>query len=74
MFQTSMILFQMILGVLLIIAILLQQKGVGLGSAFGGGNAILHTTRRGGDLFLFRSTIVLSLLFFGMSLAIVIIG
>lgn len=73
MIQTIMIVLQMILGVLLTIAILLQQKGVGLGSAFGG-SGVLYTTRRGADLFLFRATIVLSLLFFGISLAIVIVG
>ncbi len=65
---------EMILGVLLIVAILLQQKGAGLGAAFGGGGGGgVQSTRRGSDLFLYRVTIVLSLLFFGIALALVII-
>lgn len=63
---------EMILGVLLVIAILLQQKGAGLGAAFGGGGGIT-STRRGADLFLFRATIVLAILFFGVALALIII-
>lgn len=53
---------QLILGLLLIAAILLQSGGAGLGSAFGGGDAIA-TTRRGAEKTLFTATIVLSVLF-----------
>jgi len=55
---------QIILSVLLIAAILLQQRGSGLGGAFGGDNfsAAFHK-RRGAELFLFRATIVLGILF-----------
>ena len=55
---------QIILSILLVAAILLQQRGSSLGGAFGGDNfsATFHK-RRGGELFLFRLTIVVALLF-----------
>lgn len=52
---------------LLVIAILFQQKGSGLSSAFGGeGN--IYTTKRGLEKILFRATIVLGMLFLTLSL------
>jgi len=55
---------QIVTAVLLIAVILLQQRGSSLGGAFGGDNfsASFHK-RRGGELFLFRLSIGLSLLF-----------
>lgn len=55
---------QILLSILLVAAILLQQRGSSLGGAFGGDNfsATFHK-RRGGELFLFRSTIVLACIF-----------
>lgn len=52
---------------LLITTVLLQQKGVGLGSSFGGGDSVF-TTRRGPEKFIFYATIVLSSLFLGLGL------
>lgn len=54
--------FQMIFAVLLVIAILLQQKGSGLGSAFGGDGNV-YRSRRGAEKMLFYATIVLAVLF-----------
>lgn len=53
---------QIIVSVLLILAILLQQRGTGLGSAFGGENNVFRT-RRGPEKMLFTSTIVLAIIF-----------
>ena len=55
---------QIILSILLIAAILLQQRGSSLGGAFGGDNfsATFHK-RRGSELFLFKASIVLAVLF-----------
>lgn len=55
---------QIVLSILLVAAILLQQRGSSLGGAFGGDNfsATFHK-RRGAELFLFRATIVLATLF-----------
>lgn len=54
---------QLVLAIFLIIIILLQQRGSGLGSAFGGGGNI-YGSRRGVDKILFQITIVVSVLFF----------
>ena len=53
---------QIIISLLLIAAIMLQQKGSGLGAAFGGDNSV-YRTKRGAEKFLFRATIVLAALF-----------
>ena len=47
---------QMILGIALIVAVLLQARGSGLGSVFGGTGTVFKT-RRGIDRLLFRITI-----------------
>ncbi len=57
---------QLVLAVLLIIAILLQQRGTGLGGAFGGEGSV-YSTRRGAEKIIFISTIVITALFFGIS-------
>jgi len=57
-----------VLAAILVVLILLQQRGSGLGSAFGGeGN--VYTTKRGVEKFLFVATIIVAILFFGTSLA-----
>lgn len=60
-------LIQIILGILLILVIIIQQKGTGLGSAFGGGSGF-YRTKRGAEKLLFYSTIILSVFFIGASL------
>lgn len=66
--QTALNIIQIIISVLLSAAILLQQKGVGLGAAFGGSSNI-YSTKRGVDKILFRATIVLAVLFFATAAA-----
>ncbi len=55
---------QIVLSILLITAILLQQRGSSLGGAFGGDNfsSAFHK-RRGAELFLFQFSIGTSILF-----------
>jgi len=60
-------LIQILLSVLLVTTILLQQRGTGLGSAFGGGSEVFRT-KRGIEKGLFYATIVLSVLFFGTAI------
>ena len=57
-------LFQVVLSVLLVVAILMQRTSTGLGGTFGGDNfsSGFHT-RRGVEKTLFNATIVLALLF-----------
>jgi protein translocase SecG subunit len=55
---------QIILSILLVAAILLQQRGSSLGGAFGGDNfSATYHKRRGAELFLHRFSIVIAILF-----------
>lgn len=63
-----LLIVQAISAILLVVAILLQQKGSGLGAAFGGSSNIF-STRRGIDKVLFRATIVIAVIFFGVAVA-----
>lgn len=58
---------QIIIAVALTVAILLQVRGAGLGSVFGGTGTVFKT-RRGIDKLLFRTTIALAVLFGALSL------
>lgn len=58
---------EIILAVLLIAVILMQQKGTGLGSAFGGGGQVYYQ-KRGFEKWLFRATIVLATAFLLLAL------
>jgi preprotein translocase subunit SecG len=65
--MTPLIVAQMILAAALIASILLQQRGTGLGGAFGG-EVTAYRSRRGIERTLFRLTIVLAVLFVIFSL------
>ena len=64
---------QLILSILLIVVVLLQQQGAGLGAGFGGGAGGVQTSRRGPEKTLYKATIVISILFFAASIALVIL-
>lgn len=53
---------QIVIAVLLVAAILFQQKGAGLGGAFGGEGGIYYK-KRGAEKIIFIATIVLAVLF-----------
>jgi len=54
---------EIVLAVLLIVGIVLQQRGATLGGAFGGDNfASTFYKRRGAEKFLFNATIVIAIL------------
>lgn len=59
---------QTVVAVLLIAAILLQQRGTGLSGTFGGEGSV-YSTRRGAEKVIFISTIVLIILFLGITVA-----
>jgi preprotein translocase subunit SecG len=60
---------QIIISVILIAAILIQQKGEGLGTVFGGsGGETSYHTRRGFEKILFTITIIFAILFVLLSL------
>lgn len=67
--QPALPFIQIVLAVLLIAAILLQQRGSSLGGAFGGDNfsSAFHK-RRGAELFLFKFAIGIGVLFVASTL------
>ncbi len=65
--ETVYNIIQIILAVILIVTILLQQKGSGLSGIFGGSSNV-YSTKRGVDKILHYLTIIVSILFFGLSL------
>ena len=60
---------QIVLSILLIVLIIIQQSEGSLGSAFGGSNFEGNThTRRGPELWIFNTTIVVACLFVASTL------
>lgn len=57
---------QIVIASLLIVVILLQQKGSGLGGILGGSSNI-YSTKRGIDKVLHYATIAITVIFFGFS-------
>ena len=64
---------QAVISVLLVVAILMQNKGEGLGAIAGDFSGSYHT-KRGFEKFLVRSTVFLSVLFLGVALLTVTVG
>ncbi len=62
----------MIIAALLIGAILLQARGSGLSSVFGGESTFYHT-RRGIEKFIFWATVILAILFIAISVTYLLI-
>lgn len=58
-----------ITSIALILSVILQSKGAGLGGLTGGDAGGIFTARRGIEKVLFRVTIVLSVIFFVLSVA-----
>lgn len=58
----------------LIISILLQSKGAGLGGLSGSDSGDVFTARRGIERVLFRLTIIFSVVFFGLAIASIILA
>ncbi|NMB39781.1 MAG: preprotein translocase subunit SecG [Parcubacteria group bacterium] len=65
--KDQLLIAQIIVSVLLIVAILLQQRGTALGSAFGGTEEV-YSTRRGIQKKLMYGTIVLVIAFIVLAL------
>ena len=61
-----------IISVLLILSVILQSKGAGLGGLTGADTGSVFTARRGVERTLFRLTIILSIIFFALVLTVVL--
>ncbi len=70
--RTFLTIFQVVISILLIITILVQEKGVGLSASFGGGGEF-YRSKRGIDRLLFIVTIVFSILFIATSVAFIFV-
>lgn len=62
-----------ITSIALILSVILQSKGAGLGGLTGADSGSIFTARRGVEKTLFNITIILSFLFFGLAIATVMI-
>ena len=70
--RSALTIIQIVVSALLILIILLQEKGVGLSATFGGGGEF-YRSKRGIDRFLFIGTLVLSALFVGSAIAFIFV-
>ena len=64
----TLIIIQSIVSILIVVFIILQQRGTALGSAFGGGGEV-YSTRRGLQTNLLWATVVLVIAFIGLAVA-----
>ena len=62
-----------VVSVLLVGAVLLQQRGSGLGTLFGGGGGEVYRSKRGAEKFLFNVTIILGVLLGAIAIALAIL-
>jgi len=62
---------EIIVSVLLIVSIILQQRGADVGGALGGQEGGVYFSRRGIEKYLFYITIVLAVIFVASAIAIV---
>lgn len=63
-----------IISVLLILSVILQSKGAGLGGLTGADTGSFFTARRGVERTLFWVTIILSVVFFGLVIVRIIVS
>lgn len=72
--ENGLFLIQILLGVILVFLVLIQAKGVGLGTPFGGTLWAAYSTKRGVEKVIFNLTIVLAILFLLSSLVLLILS
>lgn len=65
---------EIVISIALVICILLQQQGSGLGTMFGGAGGESYRSKRGAEAVLFNATVFLISLFIVVGLAIAIVS
>lgn len=70
--MTLLKIIQIVIAVSLMAAILFQNRGAALSGIFGGGNNV-YMAKRGFDKILFIVTIVLAVLFFAISIVVILL-
>lgn len=71
--RTAIAVTQIVVSILLVATILLQQRGTGLSTTFGGAGNV-YRTKRGIEKGLFAATIVLASLFVAVAVASIILS
>lgn len=66
--KTTVAILQLIISILLMVTILMQNRGTSLSGLFGGSGGV-YRTKRGMEKILFILTIIFAILFLGLSLA-----
>lgn len=69
----TLLITQILTGLITIVLVILQSKGTGIGSAFGGDMGF-YSTKRGAEKMLFVFTIVVATIFFISSLLSVVLA
>jgi preprotein translocase subunit SecG len=69
--KNILIIIELVVAVLLMVVILAQNRGTGLSGVFGGSSGV-YRTKRGIERSIFIATIILSILFLGLSFAILL--
>lgn len=72
MYQTILLIVQVVISVFLSLAICSQQRGTGLSATFGGTGGF-YASKRGAEKFLSTATIVLAILFVVNSIAFIFV-
>ena len=72
--KNILIVTEIILSVILVVTILLQQQGSGLGSLFGNAGGESNRTKRGAEKIFYNATIITIVLFIVNGLAIAILS
>ncbi len=67
--EKILIIIQIVISLLLMVSILLQNRGAGLGAAFGGDSGSYYT-KRGMEKFLYWASVALGALFIGLAIVI----
>jgi len=70
--KTGLLVTQIILSIIIIVSVLLQAQGTGLGAAWGGGGETYHT-KRGVEKVVYYTTIVAIILFIVTSIAVLLV-
>ena len=71
--QKILLIIELIVGVVMMLTILLQERGTMLGGAFGGEGSV-YRARRGVEKILYIVTIVLAIIFVGLAIVTFILG
>lgn len=70
--RSFLVIFQIVISIILVLTILIQEKGVGLSATFGGGGEF-YRSKRGVDRIMFILTIIFSALFIFSSVAFIFV-